>query len=38
MIRVYWYILLDLHIVDTLEYRESVPDTDDCHFLQFLMP
>ena len=38
VIRVYRYILLDLHIVDGLEDGESVPNADDGHFLQFLMP
>ena len=38
MIRIYGDVLLDLDIVDTLKDRESVPDANNCHFLQFLMP
>lgn len=38
MIRIYRDVLLDFDIVDTLKNRESVPDADNCHFLQLLMP
>lgn len=37
MIRINWYILLDLDIVDSLEDSKSVPDAHDGHFLQLFM-
>ena len=38
MVGIYRDVLLDLDIVDTLKNRESVPDADNRHLLQFLMP
>ena len=38
MIRIYRDVLLNLYIVDTLKNRESVPNANYCHFLQFFVP
>ena len=37
MIRVYRYALLDLDIIDSFEYGESVANRHDVHFFELLM-
>ncbi len=38
MIRVYGYVLLNLHIINALENCEPVTNADDPHLLQFFVP
>lgn len=37
MIRFNRYILLDLHVVDTLQDGKAMADADDAHLFQFVM-
>lgn len=37
MITLYWYVLLDLNIVNAFEYRKSVSNTRHADLLQIVM-